>query len=102
MSRKKRDCEWTTIAPKGGGVRQASAIICWNTDRLSSVAEAPGSTYSTATVWPSRVAHSRTWRSWSGMERSFSACLTVETLAYTATITALLLFGFGKGLHEAQ
>jgi hypothetical protein len=90
------------MASNGEGVQQASAIICWKTGRLSSVAEAPGSTYSTATAWPCRVAHSRICRTWSGMERSFSACLTVDTLAYKPTFTALLLSGLGQSLHEAQ
>ena len=45
-SRKKRERLCTTMVSNGGGVRRASAISVWKTGRLSSVAEAPGSTYS--------------------------------------------------------
>lgn len=53
-SRKKRLKLWTTMTSKGWSSSQARSIILWNSGRLSSIAEAPGSTYSETTCQPWR------------------------------------------------
>src|SRR3990172_8704783 len=87
------------MASNGAGETEASEIICWNIDRRSTVAEAPGSMYSTATLCPCRSHHSRICRTWSGMERSFSACFAVDTRAYKATIICSILVFPIEHLH---
>src|SRR3990172_10758658 len=90
------------MASNGAGELEASAIICWKMGRRSSVAEPPDSMYSTATLCPCRSHHSRTCRTWSGMERSFSACFAVDTLAYKATIICSFPFFPIKHLQVLQ